>query len=176
MFADPAKNVSHFGLIDGMVVCDFGAGSGAYVMEMARKVGHSGKVYAVDVQRELLDRIERQARDFKLRNIYIAWGNVERVGGSKLADNSADLVLLSNLLFQVEGKYTTALETKRVLKPGGRAVVIDWTDSFGGLGPQQSQVVMPESVKEIFSEAGLIFKRDFPAGEHHYGLIFNKKS
>jgi len=174
MFADPSRNVAYFGLTEGDSVADFGAGSGAYSLALARRVGNSGYVYAVEVQNDLLTRLDREALQQGLRNIHVVWGNVEKVGGSKLADGSIDAVLISNILFQAEARYSLALEAKRVLKPGGRAIVIDWLGSFGGLGPHPNQVILPDEVKKIFAEAGFEFVRDFPAGEHHYGLIFRK--
>lgn len=175
MFSDPAKNVPYFGLTEGAKVADFGTGSGAYVFEMAKQVGNTGKIYAIDIQQGLLDRLSSQVHDLKLKNNEIVWGNVEKVGGSKLADQSVDLVLIANILFQSDSKYTLALEAKRILAPDGQAVVIDWIDSFGNLGPPPDRVVPPDQVKQIFAEAGFLYQSEFPAGDHHYGLIFAKK-
>lgn len=174
MFADPEKNIGQARLTEGLRVADFGAGSGAYTLAAARRVGSTGAVYAVDIQNNVLERLAKEARSERLSAVHAVWGNVEKLGGSKLADQSVDVVLVSNLLFQVEGKYTLALEAKRVLKPGGRVVVIDWSDSYGGLGPAPAAVIKPEEVKKIFTEAGLALLEEFAAGAHHYGLIFKK--
>ncbi|MBI2097659.1 MAG: methyltransferase domain-containing protein [Candidatus Vogelbacteria bacterium] len=174
-FSDPKTVINHFNLTEGMTVADFGAGSGAYALAMARRVGATGRVYAIDVQKELLARLSREAKSGQLANITnieVIWSDLERAGGSKLADQSVDFVLVANLLFQVSAKYTLALEAKRILKPDGRLAVIDWQDSFGGLGPPESQVVRPEEVKKITTQAGFRCLKDFPAGDHHYGLLF----
>ncbi len=174
-FSDPKTVVNHFNLAEGMVVADFGAGSGAYTLVMARRVGSTGRVYAIDVQKELLARLSREAKAgqlFKVTNIEVIWSDLERLGGSKLADQLVDFVLMANLLFQITAKYTLALEAKRILKPDGRLAVIDWQDSFGGLGPPASQVIRPEEAKKIMAQAGFRFLKDFPAGDHHYGLMF----
>lgn len=174
MFSDPTKNVGFLELMEGMRVADFGAGSGAYSLAMAERVGDRGKIYAVDVQKELLTHIDRLSKEKRRRNIEVIWGNVEKVGGSKLADSSVDLVLIANVLFGSDARYTLASEAKRVTVPGGRVAVIDWTDSFGGLGPVANRVIVPAEAKRIFTEAGLTFVKDFPAGDHHYGLMFKK--
>ncbi|MEA1929690.1 MAG: methyltransferase domain-containing protein [Patescibacteria group bacterium] len=176
MFSDPAQNVAAFGLTEGMRVVEFGAGSGAYTLAMAERVGSTGKVYAIDVQSELLSRLDNLVKEKRRSNIEIVRANIERQGGSGLADNLADVVLLTNVLFQSDAKYSMVLEAKRVLRPGGQAIIIDWQGSFSQLGPTPEQVIKPEEAKQIFDQAGLKFDRDFSAGDHHYGMIFNKQS
>ena len=53
-------------------------------------------------------------------------------------------------------------------------MVIDWSESFGNLGPSPSDIIPAEEVKKTFDSAGLTFISEFPAGDHHYGLIFAK--
>lgn len=175
MFTDPAQNVAAFGLTEGMRVADFGTGSGAYALIMAERVGSTGKVYAVDIQNDLLTRLDKLAKERHLENIEIIWGDVEKQGGSKIADQTVELVLISNTLFQSDAKYTLALEAKRILVPRGRAVIIEWQDSFAGLGPAPERVVKAADVKKIFEQAGFRHQTDFPTGPHHYGMIFNKQ-
>lgn len=174
MFSNPQANVGDFGLIPGMVVADFGAGAGAYALEMARVVGDGGKIYAIDVQKNLLDRLANEAKSENLHNVEVIWGNAEKPGGTKLKDGAVSVVLAANILFQSEARYSLALEAKRILKPGGRVIVIDWTGSFGGVGPHADQVVPPAEAKKIFASAGFAPVSEFPAGDHHYGLIFSK--
>jgi len=173
-FSDPAKNIEQFNLVEGMTVVDFGAGSGAYALALARRIGRSGRVYAIDVQKELLARLGREAKAAHL-NLEVIWSDLERAGGSKLADRSVDFVLIANLLFQVTGKYTLLLEAKRILRPDGRLAIIDWQDSFSNLGPTPPQIVLPEEVKTIALQAGLQFLKEFSAGDHHYGLMFTRE-
>ena len=175
MFSDPAKNIEQFGLSRGMFVADFGAGSGFYTMSAAKAVGDNGRVYAIDIQKELIQKIKNQANVEHMPNIEIIWGDVEKIGGSKMSDGSVDAVIIANILFQIADKNNVCLEAKRILKKSGRALVIDWLDSFGNLGPRQSDVFSPSSAKEIFQKNDFIFDREFSAGEHNYGLIFKKQ-
>jgi ubiquinone/menaquinone biosynthesis C-methylase UbiE len=172
MFSEPKKNVAYFHLTPGLKVADFGAGSGAYTLAMAPLLGSGGAVYAVDVQKELLHKLSVEAKRAKLHNVHVVWGNVEKLNGSTLAAASVDVVVAANVLFQTVGRYTLALEAKRVLRPGGRVAVVEWADSFNNLGPEASAVVPVEEAKKIFAEAGFKFANDFPAGAHHYGLMF----
>lgn len=175
MFSDPAKNIEQFGLSGGMFVADFGAGSGFYTMSSAKAVGEKGRVYAIDIQKELIQKIKNQANVEHLSNIEIIWGDVEKIGGTKMRDDSVDAVIIANILFQVKEKNNICLEAKRILKKGGKVLVVDWADSFAGLGPRQEDVFSPSSAKEIFQKNDFVFDREFGAGEHHYGLIFKKQ-
>jgi len=105
----------------------------------------------------------------------VIWGDIERVGGSGLGDHKADAAIIANVLFQAKASYQVALETKRILKSGGRVLIVDWKESFGGLGPRPEDVVSAEQIKKVFGEAGFAFEREFPAGDNHWGMILRKQ-
>ncbi len=173
-FADPQTNLQKLNLSSGMTVIDFGSGIGAYSLAAASLVLPDGKVYAVEIQKDLLETLKKEAREKSLPNVDVIWGDIEQNGGVSLPDGVADVVIISNVLFQAKSMYTLALEAKRLLKPGGRVMIIDWSESFGGLGPAPIDVVPVEEIKKTFSSVGFAFVLDFPAGDHHYGLIFAK--
>jgi len=110
MFSDPASNLAKLGLTDGMKVVDLGAGSGFYSLEAAKIVGASGRIYAVDVQKELLERLRSIGATQGIRNIEVVWGNAEKIGGTKLREGIADRVIASNILFQIEKPDDFCLE------------------------------------------------------------------
>jgi ubiquinone/menaquinone biosynthesis C-methylase UbiE len=172
-FAHPVRNVAALGIEPGMVVADFGSGSGAYVLAIAEALAGAGKVYAVDVQKDLLRRTLNDAGKRGFSNVHILWGDLEKANGSKLADKSCDVVLISNLLFQVEDKREVMREAKRVLRQRGTLVIIDWQESFGGMGPIKEHVFDKEATLSLASGTGFVFHREFNAGAHHYGLIFH---
>jgi ubiquinone/menaquinone biosynthesis C-methylase UbiE len=174
MFSDPENNVKQFGLAPGMIVADFGAGSGFYTMAAARAVLPAGKVFAVDIQKGLLEKLKNGARQNQLSNIDIVWGDLEHLGGTKLREGSLDAVLACNLFFQIENKDGLCLEIKRVLRPNARVLVVDWAASFGGLGPQEKDVITKIKMCDIFQEHGFKLDREISAGAEHYGLIFRK--
>lgn len=170
-FADPLSNVRELGLGPGMRVADIGAGSGFYAFAAAREVGDGGRVYAIDVQQDLLTKLKNEGARQRLRNIEVVWGNAEEKGGTKLRDMAVDAVILSNVLFQVPHRAGLAAEAKRILKPGGKVLVIDWSGSYGGLGPKQSEVISKTDAQILLEKGGLVFQRDFPAGAQHWGII-----
>ena len=173
MFSDPQKNIARLGVTDGMKVVDLGAGSGFYTIETAKIVGSSGRIYAVDVQQELLSKLKSTAGLAGLHNIEVVWGNAEKLGGTKLRESIADRVIVSNTLFQIapQDRDNLALEVKRLLKIGGKLMVIDWM-AGSPLGPKN---LVPRMVAEgIFQKAGFKLEDTFDAGDHHYGLIFKR--
>ena len=174
-FAHPARNVAAFQIGHGSRVADFGAGSGAYTFAIAEHLSGSGHVIAVDIQRDLLRRIKNEATRRGYKNVDIVWGDLEVLGSSKIADRHLDFVLISNLLFQVQEKVRVLYEARRVLKPQGRLAIIDWAESFKGMGPQKREVVSKEAGRELAEGVGFVLEREFSAGAHHYGLLFRVK-
>lgn len=173
-FANPLQNVQKLGLTEGMQVADLGAGSGHYVTAMANLVGSTGRVYAVDVQKELLDNIQNEATKRGYNNVEIVWGNLEKLGGAKIADNALDLALISNTLFQVEDKEVLLNEAWRILKPDATLAIIDWSESYGGMGPIATDVITKEKAVSLALAAGFTLVSEFEAGKNHYGIILRK--
>lgn len=171
-FAHPSRNVAALGIEGGMHVADFGAGSGAYTLAIAERLGGTGVIYAIDVQRDLLRRIHNEALKRGYKNVEVVWGDLEVPRASKLADHSIDLVLISNLLFQVPDKLPVLREARRIVKPLGHVAIIDWTESFGGMGPIEADVLPKESALKLAGRAGLSLEKEFAAGAYHYGFIF----
>ncbi len=173
MFSDPQKNIAQFGIDYGMKVVDLGAGSGFYTIESAKLVGPSGRVYAVDVQQDLLNKIKTGGALAGLHNIEVIWGNIEKIGGTKLREAIADRIILSNTLFQiaVADRDNLALEAKRLLKSGGKLLVVDWESA----SPLSPKTLIPRMLAEgIFQKVGFQIEKTFDAGDHHYGIIFKK--
>ena len=174
MFSDPEKNIAQLSLGEGNYVADFGSGSGFYSFAAAEAVGSTGRVYALDIQKDLLQKVKKEAQARHLANIEIIWSDLDHLGGSKLREASMDAVVLANILFQLENKDNPIQEVKRILKKGGRVLVIDWLSSFGGVGPQAKDVLSKEKSQELFAKHGFVLDREISAGTQHYGFIFRK--
>ncbi|MEI6345859.1 MAG: methyltransferase domain-containing protein [bacterium] len=174
MFSHPHKNTDQLGLMPGMKVADLGAGVGAYAIPVAQAVGEKGRVYAVEVQQELVAKIKANVEHARLKNVEYLWGNIEQRGGTHIGDELVDFVIVANVLFQAVDKAGLVVEVRRILKKGGKAVVIDWKESFGGIGPAVQEVVNESKAKELFTQHGFQHLRGISAGDHHYGLIFTK--
>lgn len=170
MFTDPLKNLKSFGVKEDNIVADLGAGTGHYTLA-AGHIATRGKVYAVEVQKDYLDTIKNKVREAQLSNVEIIWGDVEKIGGTKIADSVVDTVIASNILFQVEDKANFILEIKRILKPKGRVLLIDWSEASV---LQNAGLISKDKARVMFEQKGFLLEREIDAGEHHYGIIFIK--
>ncbi len=167
MFTDPIKNLKALALREDDVVADLGAGTGYYSL-FASVLVPRGKIYAVEIDKNFLDTIKHKVKEAHIKNIEIIWGNVEKLGGTKLGDSVADAVIASNILFQLENKDTFILEIKRILKPKGKVLLVDWrADSI--LGRKMS--FKKEKIIEMFEKEGFVKDTEIDAGNHHYGII-----
>ncbi len=173
-FSDPESNIKQFKLETGSLVADFGAGMGGYTIASARAVGRRGVVYAIDIQQDLLSRIKNTANKEGLENVEVVWGDIEKEGGSGLLEGTIDAVIASNIFFSVEDKKSFTKEVSRVLKQNGKVLVVDWKDSFGGLGPKSENIVPLSFVKDLFKEEGFSLLFKIQAGAHHYGAVFKR--
>ena len=171
-FAHPGRNVVMLEIQPGSTVVDFGAGSGQYTFLFAQTVGAEGRVYAVDVQPSLLLRIKNEARRRGLDNVEIIVGDIARPHGAKLRSHSAHFVLMSNVLFQLEHKRAALDEAHRILEPGGRLAIIDWSERAGRIGPSSAHVYGRREAARDAASSQFHPTGEFPAGAHHYGLMF----
>lgn len=161
-------------LREGMTVGDFGAGAGHYARALAHIVGREGKVYAIDIQEDLLKHLKSGVHPRHRGVVETVWGDIERAGGTRLKDSSLDAAVLANAFFQIENRFGLLKELLRVLKPGGKLLVVDWAGSYGGIGPAPERVVSERAAEEFFINGGMYKVKSFRAGPHHYGLVFAK--
>jgi len=175
MFLNPEKFVEYCDAHLGMKVADLGASIGQYAIPLAKRVGGGGKVYAVDIQKDLLLKLKSEATKKKISNIEIVWGDIETVGGTKLKNESVDRVFIINTTFQINDKSSLIYEIKRILKKKGKVIYVDWQDSFGGLGPHPDNIITSEMITQLFEKGGFIKECNLPSGDHHYGILFIKQ-
>jgi len=174
VFSNPKENIEQFGLSDGMIVADLGAGSGFYALEAGRAVAPMGKVYAVDIQKDLLDRLKNEAHHARVNNVEIISGDVEKIGGTKIREGSVDRVIAANILFMLADKKNFVGEIKRILKNRGTVLLVDWAGSFSQMGPHPDHVVYKDKAVQLFVDAGFKVEKEIRAGSHHYGIVFRK--
>jgi len=176
MFSDPNLIVSQLHIMPGESVADLGAGTGAYSFILSKVVGPTGKVYACEVQKDMLVRIENEIKERHLSNIQTVWSNIENHQGTKLRDHSIDWVIVANTLFQVEDRDGMIKEIARILKPNGAVLLVDWAESFGNIGPHVQDVVSKDDAIRMFGAFDFhLTPQIIDAGSHHYGCIFKKQ-
>ncbi len=156
-------------------VADLGCGgNGHFVAPLASLVGKNGKIYALDIQKNVLDALKARLKLEGVENVELVWSDLEQVGAASIPEGSCDLVIIINVLFQNLKHEEILKEAQRFAKKGGRLVVIDWKYSASPFGPPIDIRVAPMSVKTLCSGLGLKLFHEFDAGQYHYALVFLK--
>ncbi len=166
----PGKVVDSLGLKPGETVADLGSGSGYFTVRFARAVAPGGKVYAVDVDREMLDYLATRAREEQLSNIELL-----RAGAHdpRLPPQSVDVIFICDTLHHIEDRATYYPLLRRALKPGGRLVNVDFKkDPEIKLGPPFAmRIAQADCVKEI-EAGGFRLMKTFDFLPYQYYLVF----
>ena len=163
------------GLALGMHYADFGAGTlGHFVFPACEMVGANGKVYAVDILKGALAGIEGRAKMERANNLTTVWGNIEEIGGVGIPEKSLDLVSVVNIAKLLKKSPAAFGEIKRVLKPTGKLLLVDWKISGASFGPPSERRTSPEEMGPEITKAGFAAEKSFAAGPHHWGLLLRR--
>ena len=107
----------------GQVAADIGAGSGVITLKMAREVGETGKVFAVDIQQEMLNLLEDKIKDRQITNIELVLADEK---SPQLPPESVDLALMVDVYHEFAFPFETMLELSKAIKPGGRVAFVEY--------------------------------------------------
>jgi len=174
---DPERNawqkpdlvIDSLGLKQGDEVADLGAGSGYFTFRLARAVGLTGKVYAVDLEQKMLDYIDQRAQKEQLENIQtiLADPNDPHLGSA-----SVDLIFICDTLHHVSNRDKYYPLLARALRPGGRLVNIDFHKRQLPVGPPpEMKIAKKDCIKEIES-GGFRLLQEFDFLKYQYFLVF----
>lgn len=163
-------------LREGMVYADLGIGSAAYfALTGARIVGDPGIVYGVDVQKQVLEACQSHAKTQGVYNLTCVWSDLEVYGAAKKIHNDAvDRLSLVNTLYQTEKDEHVFNEANRMLKPGGKVMIIDWMPIDAPHGPPMETRTSLDKVRQMAQIVGWKEVRSFEPSKYHYGVIFEK--
>jgi SAM-dependent methyltransferase len=123
LFYPPRRMLDQLGVEPGMRALEVGPGYGTYSLAAARRLGESGKLTAVDVQPEIIERFRRRVERGGVTNIEARTADVHAL---PFADGSFDLVYLMMVLGEIPDPVGALREFRRVLKPDGRLAVMEW--------------------------------------------------
>ncbi|MCC6404809.1 MAG: methyltransferase domain-containing protein [Candidatus Yanofskybacteria bacterium] len=173
-FLDTRRIVSALGGLSGLRVADLGCGAGFFTIDLARAVGKDGIISAADIMEEPLQSVQARASAAGLENVRTIRADLEVLGGTKIADGSQDLVLVANVLFQSQKKEAILAEAVRILRSGGRLLVVDWKKGAGGFGPPESLRTDEATMQALVGSVGVRFQQALDAGAFYYALLFIK--
>jgi ubiquinone/menaquinone biosynthesis C-methylase UbiE len=130
-----------------MTAIDLGCGSGSFTLTMAECVGPGGLVFGVDDSAEMLERLRSKGPPPWIK---LVEADAARTG---LDGRRADACLLSCLLHEVSQPGALLDEAYRLLKPGGRVVVMEWKLGFDSPGPPQRIRLSRDRLEKLFLES-----------------------
>jgi len=151
----------------GISVADIGAGTGYFAIPLARAVGVGGKVYAVDLQPEMLNKLrEKLAGPDAPRNIELVRGAASK---TTLPSMCADFVFVANVWHEVEDHAAALQEAARILAPGGSLALLDWrSDTSPPPGPPADHRLPAAGVLQFLVESGWTTNGPANIGRYSY--------
>lgn len=154
----PERVVAALALAPGARVADLGAGGGYFTFRLADAVGPTGRVYAVDVDRDMLDYLRERAADEGRANVVVVEATPD---DAKLPDAGVDLVLVVDTYHHLEKRVEYFARLRRALAPGGRLAIVEYRDGGGPAG----HFTAPETIEAELRGAGyaLAAQHDFLA-------------
>lgn len=171
-FLIPEEALKDFGLYGALDVADMGAGAGHFSLLAAKRL-EGGRIFSVDISKDAISRIAKEAKKMGIKNLHPVWGDLARLRGVPLADDTLDRVIATNILFQVDDRDIFVQEIKRLLKKGGKVLLVDWKPE-SHFGPHTHHRVHYDTVLGLFERHGFKKERDVRAGDYHYGIMLSR--
>lgn len=168
----PHEVVQALDLKPGATVADLGAGTGYFVLRFAHRVGPQGKVLAVDIDPQLLDRISRRVEEQKLANVETVLASPD---DPHLRAGSVDLIFLCDVIHHIDQRPAYYELLARALKPGGRIVIVDFHKRPLPVGPPPKMKIAREEMIREFDASGFRLSREHTFLPHQYFLVFEAK-
>ena len=168
----PDEVMDALGIADGATVADLGAGGGWFTVRLARRVGPGGRVYAQDIQPQMIESISRRVSREGLTNVSTVLGTADdpRLPGA------LDAVLIVGTYPEISDPVTLLRRVAAALKPAGRIGIVDFTLEGGGPGPPLAERIEPAAVIENAGRAGLRLLAHERFLRYQYLLVFAPQS
>lgn len=155
-----------------MHVADFGCGrTGHIVFPAANAVGSHGVVYAIDIQKAVLEHIDKRSKAAALLNIHPVWADLERVGATAIPPASLDVIFIVNTLSQSNNRHAMLEEAQRLLKPKGRILISDWSRKGLAFGPSNNRFVDFQDIQTWARMRGFAVQEAFSPGKYHTAVV-----
>ncbi len=168
---NPEGALDAIGIRPGMSVADIGAGTGYFTLRIARRVGPGGKVYANDLQPEMLRRLRENADRARLTNIETV------IGGEtdpKLPKGQMDVVLLVDVYHEFSRPQLMLEQIRQLLKPDGRLVLLEYRKEDPSVPIRLEHKMSVEEVKTELEAEGFVLSRTDESLPRQHLLILTK--
>lgn len=156
----------------GEVIADIGAGSGYFTFRLSHFVGAKGKVYAVDVSPEMILHINRRIRDLKATNVITVLADPD---DPLLPENSINRFFFSESWHHIENQSKYLALMKKLLKPGGEIVMIDFQKKELPIGPPMQMKISREDLIKQMQTNGFRLTQEYTFLPYQYFLVFARK-
>jgi predicted methyltransferase len=167
----PDRALELIGITPGMVVADVGAGTGYMTIRLARRVGPTGKVYANDLQRPMIQIIQDKARAERLSNVEVVQGTED---DAHLPENAIDLALLVDVYHEFRRPQEMLRSIRRSLKPDGQLVLVEYRKEDTGIPIALThRMSLAEARTEVEAE-GFAFDRLVPGLPRQHIIEFRR--
>ena len=167
---NPDKIIKEIVIKPGATVADLACGPGFFTVPMARLVGTSGRVYAVDSSKVMLDYLRSNLSRSRVPEKIVEIIESD-VMNPRIPSGSADIVFFANILHVLDAKKKFLKEVKRISKNSGLVVDIDWKKTENGFGPPIEIRLSEEDARGILEASGFEVVKSIYSGPFHYGLI-----
>jgi ubiquinone/menaquinone biosynthesis C-methylase UbiE len=168
-YQKPDEVLKALDLRRGEVVADIGSGSGYFTVRFARAVGETGRVYAVDVSPDMIRHLNRRLRDAGVRNVVPVLAEPD---DPLLPDSSVDRFVVVNTWHHIEDRPAYLARLKRMLKPGGQVVHIDFDKRELPVGPPPAMKIAREELVKEMEAAGFRLAAEHALLPYQYFLVF----
>lgn len=155
----------------GQTVTDVGCGPGYFTLPIARAVGPGGRVFALDIAPGMLDRLRQRLGEHGISNVDPL---LSEESALPLADTSCDRVLAAFLLHELVDPAASLGEIRRVLRPQGSGVIVEWLPRESPMGPPLRVRVPPDRAAAWLRAAGFAPERAVAIGPYSYAIAFRR--
>lgn len=171
-YQKPHDVIMALDLKEGETLADIGAGSGYFAFRFAHHVGEKGRVYAVDINPDMILYMNRRIRDLQLRNVVTVLAPPD---DPLLTDASIDRFFICETWHHIANQVQYLAEMKKMLKPGGQVIVIDFHKKELPLGPPAEMKIAREDLVRQMESNGFKLAKEHTFLPYQYFLIFTLK-
>ena len=171
-YQKPHEVMTALKLNEGEAIADLGAGSGYFTFRLARHVGDTGRVYAVDISPEMVVHMNRRIRDLKLKNVVSILATPD---DPLLADASIDRFFICDTWHHIENHDRYLALLKKMLKAGGEIVMVDFNKEETPVGPPLEMRINRDDLVKEMERNGFRLAKEHTFLPYQYFLVFQVK-